>query len=458
MPQRVRQSGLRSWPTVLRQSLRLRLWLVLVTLGVLAAILLDHAIGWLPDVINQREGPRTNPITFLALLCSAFALLQQRPLRTSSPVESGLWLCVLGLCLLAPVSEGVGTSISGGNGLGIFGWNSALSLVFLALSNLLRHRQATLASALTFLALFFPLVAITGYLMNVPAYFGHMALTTVIAAIPLSLASLLGFFRRPLVAALLRGGPAGRLIRRQLLLSSAIFLCEPLILRPRAKEIAEIYPLFHTLEMLTLLGLGLYFASRLVGLLDKERLVRTRVTRSLEIDPLTGLVTRRVAADRFLRWDSHYPLGLILLDLDHFKSINDRYGHDCGDLVLRDVAWRMKGALKVTDTLVRWGGEEFLAMVRVEPGRELHDVAEGLRRSLAGMSIPGLEDRRVTASLGVVQVDPERARDLSACVALADAALYEAKAMGRNRVIRAVHVSETWAEYQRDDEREDQTA
>ena len=156
-------------------------------------------------------------------------------------------------------------------------------------------------------------------------------------------------------------------------------------------------------------------------------------------DALTGCWTRSHAMevlDGELRRSrrSKLPVSIIMFDLDHFKQINDRYGHLCGDTVLTHVGKRMHDVLRASDLKSRYGGEEFLAVL---PSTTLHGagcVAETLRRELESKPIQwGNEGLTVTASIGVTQAEPGEL-DMEAIIARADAALYRAKQSGRNCV------------------------
>jgi len=153
-----------------------------------------------------------------------------------------------------------------------------------------------------------------------------------------------------------------------------------------------------------------------------------RLTEMAERDPLTGLFNRRKFLADALALDGGYAL--ILFDLDHFKAINDRHGHQAGDDVLVAVAGMLRGRLAPDAIPGRLGGEEFAVAL---PGATLDQaraVAEALRRHLAGLRIGG--DISVTASFGVV--GGLAGDDLAGLMARADALLYEAKRSGRNRV------------------------
>jgi diguanylate cyclase (GGDEF)-like protein len=159
-------------------------------------------------------------------------------------------------------------------------------------------------------------------------------------------------------------------------------------------------------------------------------------------DALTGCYNRKHALDVIdaeLRRSrrSQLPLALLMFDLDHFKAINDRHGHLCGDAVLAAVGQRMKTVLRASDLKCRYGGEEFLVLLPETTASGASKVAELLRRDLEahpvawnGEAIP------VTASFGVAVVKPGEG-DTSAVIGRADAALYRAKENGRNMVCLA---------------------
>jgi len=138
---------------------------------------------------------------------------------------------------------------------------------------------------------------------------------------------------------------------------------------------------------------------------------------------------------------THAPLSLIMFDIDHFKQINDRYGHLCGDAVLAAVGARMRDVLRGSDVKCRYGGEEFLILLPDTPGEGAERVAETLRTELAAMSLDWKDGAiHVTASFGVTTAQRSEL-DAHALIGRADSALYEAKASGRNRVQLAVEAA-----------------
>jgi diguanylate cyclase (GGDEF)-like protein len=169
-------------------------------------------------------------------------------------------------------------------------------------------------------------------------------------------------------------------------------------------------------------------SAQAAGALRHARLFHMATT-----DVLTGLynreVTHQVLAEELAR---ETPLGVILLDLDHFKRVNDTHGHGAGDEVLARAAQRIRRAVRREDHVCRWGGEEFLVLLPEQDLRGTVRVAQKLAQVLG--SRPVGEDRvHVTASMGVA-VFPEHGRSPEHLIALADAALYQAKRGGRDRI------------------------
>ncbi|MHA7878444.1 MAG: GGDEF domain-containing protein [Saccharospirillum sp.] len=156
------------------------------------------------------------------------------------------------------------------------------------------------------------------------------------------------------------------------------------------------------------------------------------------IDPLTGLSNRSAMAltlsreiDRCKR--HHQDLSILMVDIDHFKALNDRYGHLVGDDVLRQVAQQLNDEIRGCDACFRFGGEEFLVMLTDSNLPLARLVAERLRRAIAEHTRSPNPAQPVTISVGVAHYENEA--DWPALVERADRALYDAKKAGRNRVV-----------------------
>lgn len=144
-------------------------------------------------------------------------------------------------------------------------------------------------------------------------------------------------------------------------------------------------------------------------------------------DPLTGAYNRQYFYE-FLSKDPTL-LGAIMVDLDNFKSINDIYGHDTGDIVLQETLKTIRYSLRSIDYVVRWGGEEIVVLLQVETKNQLLRITENIRHNIENMGIVGI--RAITASLGAAL--KQQNETLENTITRADEALYRAKKNGKNR-------------------------
>jgi diguanylate cyclase (GGDEF)-like protein/PAS domain S-box-containing protein len=156
------------------------------------------------------------------------------------------------------------------------------------------------------------------------------------------------------------------------------------------------------------------------------------------LDPLTDLANRRyvemnlqVKANEMSRYG--WQFGVIMMDIDNFKDVNDRYGHDIGDEALKMISRTLLYSSRSTDIIGRWGGEEFLAVIANTNKHKLHDIAERYRLLVERSSLPlGSEKLCLTISAGGTLSEPYESHE--AVIKRADKMLYASKAAGRNRV------------------------
>lgn len=183
---------------------------------------------------------------------------------------------------------------------------------------------------------------------------------------------------------------------------------------------------------------------QLKGLSEHTRQLRAAVTREKRralLDPLTQIWNRSALAhfypgEQDIARHGNELLGVLYVDLDHFKQVNDRHGHAIGDEVLIEAARRIAASLRPHDLLLRLGGEEFAVVSRVAAVEQLHTIAERVRSNIAGKPFDTQAGQlQVQASLGAACGAPGASAET--LLAQADAALYEAKHNGRNRVCMA---------------------
>lgn len=157
-------------------------------------------------------------------------------------------------------------------------------------------------------------------------------------------------------------------------------------------------------------------------------------------DMLTGALNRRMMTDMAetelrLIERTGAPMCVALIDIDHFKHVNDHFGHHAGDAVLRGVAQHTQGQIRQVDKFSRWGGEEFLIMLPTIASAEAMIAIERLRQSVETLNFPGYPQLRITFSAGLAQALP--GESLEHLIERADQALYDAKHQGRNRSVLA---------------------
>lgn len=189
------------------------------------------------------------------------------------------------------------------------------------------------------------------------------------------------------------------------------------------------------------LGLGLLLGVLVGRTWGLRRLIRSAVHDaevSARTDSQTGLWNRQGFEDRYSqsrdgRRKFDWPVSVLFIDVDHFKAVNDTFGHPAGDLVIGCVAHLIGESFREHDVVARMGGDEFAALL---PGATLGDaaeVAERIRADVESMSVPAGEGEwNGTVSIGVIEI--ERGEEMSSALERVDRALYAAKQAGRNRV------------------------
>ncbi|HZW00897.1 MAG TPA: GGDEF domain-containing protein [Candidatus Deferrimicrobium sp.] len=224
-----------------------------------------------------------------------------------------------------------------------------------------------------------------------------------------------------------------RQMARQVVIAPLMFKGVPL----GAMVLASVEPFSPSVELLVR-----HFQTDL-GLALSNALSHDRLERLAALDPLTdaynrrfGLVRLQEEFGRSMRVSG--PLGVLMVDLDHFKAVNDTYGHLVGDRVLRAAAAAIRRVTREGDVLIRYGGEEFLVVV---PGAGIEDVrelAERVRRAVAATEVMDGERRiSVTASVGASTYPEHDVSSALELVEVADTALYASKESGRDRVTMA---------------------
>jgi diguanylate cyclase (GGDEF)-like protein len=240
-----------------------------------------------------------------------------------------------------------------------------------------------------------------------------------------------------------RGSVAPSAVRRLLSLTMAVAAVAVMVRAVGVYARPEAYPdMFATSALHTLTYVVLFAAiitSSFAFLVMQREDAEAELRRLAMFDPLTGTLNRRAFMELAEREIGRMrrtgqPLAVVMLDLDHFKAVNDAYGHQAGDRVLADFAGRAAGCLRATDVLGRYGGEEFCAMLSGTSHADAMAIAERVRASVLAAPLGGLA-QAVTVSIGVASFDGASAPALEYLIGRADSALYAAKGLGRNRVV-----------------------
>jgi len=165
----------------------------------------------------------------------------------------------------------------------------------------------------------------------------------------------------------------------------------------------------------------------------------TKVETLASVDSLTGLFNRRrfeAVIEKEFKRSMRYNVSLscLMLDIDHFKKVNDTFGHSVGDGVLLETVKIIQNNIRDVDTVARWGGEEFIIMSPNTSKNNALVVADRIRKSMANQSFPNVGDKKITISIGIADIPDQAINTKEQLINAADQALYGAKKSGRNRV------------------------
>lgn len=171
-----------------------------------------------------------------------------------------------------------------------------------------------------------------------------------------------------------------------------------------------------------------------------------RLEKDRSLDPLTQIANRRgfdeLSGHMFAKAQSArqpMPCAVLLCDIDHFKRINDRWGHSVGDAVLQQIARAFQTCSRAGDVVARMGGEEFAVLLQSADAVQANTLAQRMCDEIAAMRLPELAEHRITLSIGVAMLHQPSTEALKDAMQTADQYLYEAKRSGRNRVVSAMN-------------------
>jgi diguanylate cyclase (GGDEF)-like protein len=391
-------------------------WLVCFVLAVLAAY--AAAIGVAGSATSLQ--PRHLAVFGVLLACSAASVeLTRRAGETAGLTKDvfGVWELPIAL-LLPPVFALIAP---------IF----RVTLVQWRIRRTLPHRRAFSAAAggLSLGAASVTFHGLAGTLHTVaPGSFGRAGAWSLLAVLAVLVHSAVN---KLLIGTVVKGSDPGAQVVRSL------FQREPLY-NDLAEMCIAVVIAYGVMTNLFVAVFALPFVTLLQRSLRHDQLVHAS-----RIDGKTGLLNagtwEREAATQVARAArTRTPLAVALVDIDHFKTVNDTYGHLVGDRALKEIGDAFKLLLREYDLVGRFGGEEFVLLLPQTREHDAYRIAERIRAYIAGAPIrapdhPGADPVRVTVSIGVAALDSYR-RDLTELLAAADGALYRAKEAGRNQV------------------------
>ncbi len=424
--------------------IRLGHWFGLITaaggLLVLAAYALDIEAIWRP----LSSGPATHPTTAILFVLGGVAVASIRPMRVPP-------IAVAALLAVALVAAGrIFEFATGFNILHVaslfqpptgapiaVGWNSAVMFVLVPFAYLLRYGGKQRASQIVAaFSMGTPLVALTGYLYGVAEFYGSMSLTTAIIGLFFSASPLLLGARTGIMRAIFSPWDGGRFGRLEIAVIATVIFVGGFAVHLANPDSGRAMPLYVVLALLAT-SITIAFCTIVIERNDwLRRKAERAISRLVLRDALSGLYNRRFLREQeksivaFAR-RKRYELSVLMIDIDNFKSINDTYGHPVGDKVIRRIADTIRSRLRGTDIVIRYGGEEMLAILLDTELARATRVAEELRTSIAGLDFSDVGFRSLTVSIGVAQA----LNTLTEAIGRADVALYLAKKSGRNRVV-----------------------
>lgn len=427
-----------------------------LTVGVLAALSAGGYAFSLERLYRPiAGGPASHPLTVTTALLLVLALVEgwrsRRRRRATLAAMAALSICALRLLpgetaatlfgFLTPFQAVVAHDRDMGlsNGMGV---NTALMFLSVSLAVLFYCRRwMRLSQVAAFISLAFPMVSITGYAYGLPRFYGQMSMMTIVFGMPLGLAAASLSANRALLKAILSPHIAGQVVRVQIVLGYLFPFLSGFLVVKAIHENGEtgLFGIF-VITISWFIILLVTICSVIHERIDHARRMHERtLIRTATQDPLTGLFNRRkfdlcLEAELMRSHRDAAPLSLIMIDVDHFKRVNDTGGHPMGDVVLKSIATAVKRHIRATDISGRLGGEEFAVLL---PGTDLAGaayLAESLRRIVESLHFPPWPGHEglITASFGGATLKTEEsASDL---LRRADEALYAAKTGGRNRV------------------------
>ncbi|MEO2279882.1 GGDEF domain-containing protein [Pseudoalteromonas pernae] len=400
-------------------------------------------------------GAATNPLTGITvMLVSLGVFLEHKKMWTKLVAPLAFAALSISTAVLAdhvfklqwmqhlmPFSELVSAELREGksNSMGL---NTSIMMSLLSGAVLLGGLgKVKTAQVCAFIGLAAPMLSIIGYAYGIAGFFGQMSLLTTSYGLFLAISVLLIHAQSGAVHALLSPYIGGRIARFQVLIGYfvPVLLGYLFVQSLVAAKSEDLFGLYVVLISWFIIVLIISSAILQESIDERRREAEMALLQAATQDSLTGIANRRSFMER-AEQELHQakrnklPIHLLMIDIDHFKSVNDQAGHAIGDKVLVAMAKVLTACVRKTDFVCRLGGEEFAALLPNTDAAGARQVAESIRQAVEAESVVGYTDiyGAVTTSVGATAAQDHE--DIDDVISRADAALYESKASGRNRV------------------------
>ncbi|WP_417242911.1 GGDEF domain-containing protein [Celeribacter sp.] len=402
-----------------------------------------------------RPDSFTHPITFACLIAIGMKLLFLQ--RRNGPPAWVLWYAWASLitCMLIIFIRlsGVATrdldfaSFGAGTEIGMVGLDTAIICFLLLVALLLRFKFMRLMFVAS--AMSIELLALTTFakLYDLPMFGLDMSLFTFLSLLCLQLSVVAAASNKQPFAVMLLPTPTGRTTRSilagMLIISATCGVGVTVVMRTFRAEFSQLAGVAIIIALTTTVVLSAMQVILLAQTTHKEavqrRIAKRRLERMAKTDMLTGVLNRHAGWDALHRHFGTFktqkrPTTIAMIDIDHFKGVNDTHGHDIGDLVLKRFATTLRKSVGDAGLVCRWGGEEFIVILPDTPMETAKAKIEKIRQSLShaeGIAIDNTTVLIVTASTGVSEFDTGDSAP-GAALNRADSALYAAKSAGRD--------------------------
>lgn len=446
----------KSWPLVVNTRV-LSTPLALLCVLFAVVVLFGYGAGMENLYRPIADGPATHPLTATTILLLGVGVLSaeraNRITQTLFITALAFAFCLLAVNifdiinhtqqanLLTPFYKVVDAegAIGKSNKMGI---NTSITLLFVAFSLVFQHIHfPTIAQLLSFLGIAVPTVSFTGYAYGLDNFYGQMSLISATLGFVLGAATLARNAHNNPIRSILSPYFGGKLARFQVLIGYAFpALIGYLMLRfVTSIDGLAVGLLIVIMSWFIILMVSISAMFQTAAEQRTQRLMR-QLEQQAETDPLTQLPNRR----RFVEFLTHElnrlnrhqrnDLCVLMLDIDHFKNVNDTAGHDVGDRVLVSLGALLRSSVRKVDLVARIGGEEFVVVLPDTNFNGAHRVATHLLDYVQRMEVPGWTDSHggITTSIGIAVAHKQSS--IESLLAEADSCLYQAKKNGRNRI------------------------